>query len=84
MDVTTGNKVLVTYAYDGSGIALRARATVVYTTADDDKLVVALDGDNADALKALTNGHCAYATVTRDDLSAPGSYAKVASFGWLD
>jgi hypothetical protein len=70
---------LVTYAYDGSGIALRAKAKVLKTWGETAR--IKLTGDNADAIKCL-GGKVAIVPTT--DLSEAGSYAKIASFGWLD
>lgn len=87
MDVTlaVGDKVLVTYAYDGSGVALRTAATLMYDNALDDQVVVRLDAATDEIRKALDVDRTkVYVTVPRDSLSAPDSAAKIASFGWLD
>lgn len=69
---------LVTYAYDGSGVALRAKAKVIKTWGDTARIKV---GDNAEAIKCLGGK---VVVVPASDLSEPGSYPVVASFGWLD
>lgn len=75
-----GQQVRVVYAYDGSGVALRALATVLCET--DGKVDLAIDESNAEAIKCF-DGETTI-TVARCDVSELNSYPKVASFGWLD
>jgi hypothetical protein len=70
---------LVTYASDGSGVALRAKATVLQSWGDTARIKLA--GDNADAIKCLGGRVLIVPKATLSDL---GSYPTVASFGWLD
>lgn len=70
---------LVTYATDGSGVALRAKCQVLKTFGGSAriKLIEATD----EAIKCLGG----IVTVQKaSDLSEIGSTASVASFGWLD
>lgn len=69
----------VTWAYDGSGVALRAKATVLTTWRDTAR--IKLDARATEAAKALGGR---VIVVDKDKLSDLDSYAHVASFGWLD
>lgn len=77
--IAIGSECRVTYAFDGSGVALRARATITALTATGAR--IALAGDNAQAIRALggieTEQLAAYIT-------AAGSLAPLASFNFLD
>jgi hypothetical protein len=87
MDLTQ----LVLYAYDGSGVGLRARCTIV-TQVDETFVRIRLTGDNADAFKTLTRDAELRGNATGDDtfivpvshIYEPGTYAPLASFNWLD
>jgi hypothetical protein len=68
----------VTFAYDGSGVALRAKATILKTFADTARVKIA---ESAQAIKVLGGK---VAVVPKTDLSAVDSPGHVASFGWLD
>src|SRR5262245_51193611 len=69
----------VTWAYDGSGVALRAKATILTEWADTAR--VKLDAAATEAAKVLGGR---VVIVDKKNLTDLGTYAPVASFGWLD
>ncbi len=91
--------ILLTWAYDGSGVALRTPATIV---ASDDRVVyVTLTADDAQAAAAIGRtadliaeargipatipayGATAY-VASRNSVTKVGSPTPLASFNWLD
>lgn len=73
-----GETVFVTWACDGSGVAIRAKARVTATWRDTVR--VKFDPAATGAIAELGR----VAVVDKAALSKPGSYPAVASFGWLD
>lgn len=81
---------LVLYAFDGSGVGLRARCTFLDRT--DGYVRIRLTGDNPSAAATLANDAELRGIPTDDDtfwvpeaaLYEPGTYAPLASFNFLD
>lgn len=72
---TKGDKAYVTHAYDGSGVALRAQATILKAWGNTARIKF-----DADA----PYGFDKVAVVPQDTLTALGTYAPLASFNFLD
>jgi hypothetical protein len=74
-----GDDVFATYAYDGSGVAIRAKATVQKVWYG--KARIKLAAHDAEGIEGFGSIVPIVDTAKLSDL---GSYPAVASFGWLD
>lgn len=76
--------MLFTYAYDGSGVALRTRAIVLATGSQDTVLVSFPDYTPPPDISRRPGTEPNTWEVRADALTPIGSLAPLASFNWLD